>query len=72
MPPTTTERRLDEIEDAVASLNQGIACFKPVQLARSENASLRAIVERVEARKGGQEARPYVLPGHTQVGGRAA
>jgi hypothetical protein len=72
MPPTTTEKRLDEIENAIVSLNHGVSCFKPVQLARPEHAGLRVVVERVAARNGGQETRPYVLPGHTQVGGRAA
>jgi hypothetical protein len=72
MPATTTEKRLDEIESALVSLNHGVSCFKPVQLARSENASLRAIVERVAARNGGQERRPYVLPEHSHIDGRVA
>lgn len=64
----STDARLLRIEDAIASLAEGIALFKPLPLQR--HPALREIVTEQAARNGVPDARPYVVPEHSQVIGR--
>jgi hypothetical protein len=64
----TTDQRLTRIEDAIASLNDGIALFKPLPLQR--HPALREIVAERAARNKVPESRPYFTPEHTQTTGR--
>jgi hypothetical protein len=62
--------RLTVVEDAVASLAEGIGAFKPLPL--GQHPALRAILENATVRNGSNETRPYTLPDHRQIVGRVA
>ncbi len=64
MDRPSTDERLTALEAelagayrAIASLERGVACHKPIALRRPENADLRAIVEAVAV-----PATPYTTP----------
>jgi uncharacterized coiled-coil protein SlyX len=66
------EARLDALEkenvtqrEAIAILETGVACHKPIRLRERQNAALRVIVESVQL---GPNEEPFVRPHHTHHG----
>lgn len=71
--PTPTEERLDDLERenetlraALASLERGVAMFKPMNLREPQHAALRAVVE--GARRA-PSTEPFVRPRHNHYAG---